>query len=145
MAFSGTYRGTRFRSLLELSAIRSLEAEGLVLGSTMLYEHTRIPYGKGRKREYIVDLTIPGRRELVEVKPTSRVNAPRNRNKRIHAEAWCLHRGWTYRFITDSELRSRGLLLTLVEAASIPEVGLDGRALRRLRRRPKRTRRKASR
>lgn len=132
MAYSGIYRGTRFRSLLELSAMRMLEGEGHVLGTTMLYEATRIPYGRGLRRTYVVDLTIPQTRRLIEVKPESRVKGRRNVSKRIAAEAWAKREGWTYELITDRDVRASGSLLTLAEAARIPEVGLDGRALKAL-------------
>jgi hypothetical protein len=141
MAYSGTYRGIRFRSLLELSAIRLLEQEGHELGTTMLYEATRIPYGRGLRRHYVVDLTLPQTRRLIEVKPESRVNARRNVAKRRAAEAWAHAEGWTYEFITDRQLRDSGSLITLAEAAGIAEVGLDGRARKALGRKRRRKRR----
>lgn len=134
MAFSGTYRGTRFRSLLELSVIRNLEAEGLSLGSTMLYEATRIPYGREGRRTYVVDLTLPQTKTLIEVKPSSRASNKNNTAKRKAAERWCLENGWTYLIVTEEELRQCGEVLTLDEAAKIPEVGLNERAARALRR-----------
>lgn len=134
MAFSGTYRGVRFRSLLELSVIRQLEADGLVLGATMLYEATRVPYGKTRVRTYIVDLTLPQTKTLVEVKPSSRAENRNNRAKRTGAEKWCLDNGWTYVIVTEEELAQCGDLLSLEAAAKIPEVQLNERALRALRR-----------
>lgn len=133
MAFSGTYRGLiRFRSLLELSVIRLLEEDGLILGSTMLYEATRIPYGRKRKRTYVVDLTFPQTKALIEVKPSSRVNGRRNVTKRLAAEAWAIEHGWTYEIMTERHVRERGVLLTLRDIPSIPEVILDGRSQRRL-------------
>lgn len=137
MAFSGTYRGVRFRSLLELSAIRWLEEKGYELGTTMLYEATRIPYGRGLKRTYVVDLTLPQIKRLIEIKPVSRLNGKRNVSKRNAAEDWAHANGWTYQFVTDHLLRTSGALLTLQEAAMIPEVGLDGRARKALSRKRK--------
>lgn len=132
MAYSGTYRGVRFRSLLELSAIRWLEREGNQLGTTMLYEATRIPYGRGLKRTYVVDLTLPQTRRLIEVKPESRASGRVNLMKQRAAAAWAGANGWTYEVLTDRDLRFLDSLLTLREAAGIPEVGLDGRALKAL-------------
>ena len=133
MSYSGEYRGmVRFRSLLELSLLRHLEDEGLILGSTMLYESTRIPYGKTRKRTYVVDLTLPQTRTLVEVKPSSRVGNRRNVSKRLAAEQWAEENGWSYVIVTEREIRECGRLLTLKEAAAVPGVQLDARALRRL-------------
>lgn len=134
MAYSGTYKGVTFRSLLELSVIRHLEAEGLVLGATMLYEATRVPYGKTKVRTYVVDLTLPESRTLVEVKPSSRAGNRRNRSKREGAEEWCRANGWTYVIVTEEELRQCGDAVTLEQAATIPEVRLNERALRALRR-----------
>jgi len=139
MAFSGTYRGIRFRSLLELSLVRQLEDEGLVLGSTMLYEATRVPYGKTRKRTYVVDLTLPQTRTLVEVKPSSRVSGRRNVEKRRAAEAWCLENEWTYVIVTEREIRECGRLLTLKEASIIPGISWDGKAKRKIGRSKRRT------
>lgn len=138
MAYSGEYKGIRFRSILELSVIRHLEEEGLVLGTTMLYEATRVPYGKKRIRTYIVDLTIPQTRTLVEIKPSSRADNKNNRAKREGAEAWCKANGWTYVIITEEELGQCGRLLLLEDAAKIPEVQLNERARRALRRKERR-------
>lgn len=143
MAYSGTYKGIRFRSLLELSVIRHLEDEGLVLGSTMLYEATTVPYGKRRMRNYIVDLTLPQTRTLVEIKPSSRADNRNNRAKRDGAEAWCMANGWTYVIVTEEELAQCGRVILLEDAARIPEVQLNERALRALRRK-ERKRRKPS-
>lgn len=142
MAYSGTYRGVRFRSLLELSVIRHLEDEGLVLGTTMLYEATRVPYGKRKVRTYIVDLTIPQTRTLVEVKPSSRADNRNNRAKREGAEAWCRANGWTYVIVTEEELLQCGRIILLEDAAKIPEVQLNERALRALRRKERRRRKR---
>lgn len=132
MAFSGVYHGVRFRSLLELSVIRNLEDSGLVLGSTMLYEETRVPYGKTRKRTYVIDLTLPQTRTLIEVKPTSRVSGRRNVAKRLGAEEWARENGWTYVIITEREVRECGQLLTLKDAALIDGIQWDQRAKRRI-------------
>ncbi len=142
MSYSGTYRGHTFRSILELSVIRHLEEQGLVLGSTMLYEATKVPYGKRRIRNYIVDLTIPDLKTLVEVKPSSRADNKNNRAKREGAEVWCRANGWSYVIVTEEELGACGHLLTLEEAATIPEVRLNERALRALRRKQRRKARK---
>ena len=145
MAYSGTYKGIKFRSLLELSVIRHLEQEGLVLGSTMLYEATRVPYGKTRVRTYIVDLTLPQTKTLVEVKPSSRADNRNNLAKRKGAEKWCQENGWTYVIVTEEELRQCGDIISLDAAAEIPEVKLNERALRALRRKQARAVRKKKR
>lgn len=145
MSYSGTYRGIRFRSILELSVIRHLESEGLVLGKDMLYETTTVPYGKKKIRNYIVDLTIPEHRLLIEIKPSSRADNRNNLSKREGAERWCAANGWTYLIVTEEELAQCGELLTLESAAKIPEVGLGERSMRALRRKESRKRRKEKR
>ncbi len=147
MAYSGRYTNLAgntclFRSLLELSVIRNLEENGLVLGTTMLYEATRIPYGKTKVRTYVVDLTLPESRTLLEVKPSSRVDNKNNRAKRKGAEAWCLANGWTYVIVTEEELRQAGHTITLEEAAKLEHVVLNERALRANRRKMARRKRK---
>lgn len=138
MAFSGTYKGVRFRSLLELSVIKHFESEGLVIGDTMLYEVTRIPYGKTRIRNYVVDLTFPNDKLLVEVKPLSRADNRNTRTKREAAESWAKTNGWTYVLITEEELRRCGQVLTLDEVSQMKDVELGVRAMRTVRRREKR-------
>lgn len=132
MAFSGTYRGVRFRSLLELATIRNLEAAGLELGTTMLYESTRIPYGKDGQRTYLVDLTLPQMRKLVEVKPSSRIGNRNNRAKRLAAERWCAENGWEYLIVTEEELERLGGTITLEEAVATDGVTMNPRAVKSL-------------
>lgn len=100
----------------------------------MLYEVTKIPYGKTRIRNYIVDLTLPLAKILIEVKPSSRAENKNNRAKRAAAEAWCKERGWTYVIITEEELVQCGQILRLDEVTSVTEVVLGERAQRALRR-----------
>jgi predicted HTH domain antitoxin len=134
MSYSGMYKGTRFRSILELSVIRQLEKDGLILGETMLYESTTVPYGKTKIRNYVVDLTLPEMKLLIEIKPVSRADNKNNRSKRYGAESWCKENGWEYIIITEEELDACGERLTLEQASKISDVQLNERALRALRR-----------
>lgn len=128
---------------MELSVIRNLEGEGLVLGTTMLYEVTRIPYGRDGRRTYLVDLTLPQMKTLVEVKPSSRADNRNNRAKRIAAEKWCAANGWTYLIVTEQELAAAGETLTLETASNVAGVMMNERALKVLKRnRAKRERKK---
>lgn len=146
MAYSGTYRGKfRFRSLLELAAMRHLERSGYVLGETALYEAVKIPYGRTRIRNYIVDFSLPELMTLVEIKPLSRADNRNNRAKRLAAEAWCEERGWSYVIVTEEELHACGELITLEEASKLDEVRLGERSLRALRRKEARKKRKLAR
>lgn len=143
MSFSGTYKGCQFRSLLELSVIKELESSGLELGSTMLYEHTRITYGKTKVRTYVVDLTIPSLKLLVEVKPESKVNNRTNSMKRSAAERWCTANGWRYTMVTDSDLKTvKAKIFTVVEASALEDVQLGAKGLRTVRRFKRREQRK---
>lgn len=137
MAYSGTYKSIRFRSLLELSMMVHLEGEGLVLGKDVLYENVKISYGK-KPRTYIVDFSWPESKTLIEIKPASRADNRNNRLKRKAAEEWCLANGWTYVIVTEEELRSVGKVITLEETATMPDVKLNERAGRALRRKKKR-------
>lgn len=146
MAYSGVYRGKfRFRSLLELGAMRHFEKEGYVLGESALYETVRIPYGKLRIRNYIVDFSFPDLKTLVEIKPLSRADNRNNRAKRLAAEAWCSANGWTYVIVTEEELNSCGAIITLEEASKLDEVRLGERSMRALRRKQARKERNARR
>lgn len=138
MAYSGKYKGIRFRSLLELSTIIYFEKEGLVIGDDFTYETVKIPYGKTKIRNYIVDLAFPKERMLVEVKPESRAENKRNYAKRLAAEAWAKQNGWDYVIITDEILRSCDAVITLEQSATIDGVELNPRALRALRRKENR-------
>lgn len=100
----------------------------------MLYETVRVPYGKTKVRTYIVDLSLPQTKTLVEVKPSSRAENRNNTAKRIGAEKWCAENGWSYVIVTEQELEQCGEIIRLDEAALIPEVQLNERARRALRR-----------
>jgi len=142
LSYGGTYKGTRFRSLLELSVILHLEGQGLTLGSTMLYEAHRVPYGRQANRTYIVDLSLPERRQLIEVKPLSRVLSPNNWAKRKAAQAWALANGCEYLVVTERELQLVGAqLVSLDEASRMPGVVLGEKAARAMRRKMRRAKR----
>ncbi len=143
MAYSGVYKKIKFRSLLELSVIKHLEDQGLVLGETMLYESTIVPYGKTKIRNYIVDLTLIDSKTLVEIKPAARAENKNNSAKRKGAEVWCRDNGWSYVIVTEEELDRCGVRITLEQAALIPDVQLNERALRANRRKAALRKRKA--
>ncbi len=142
MSFSGKWHGTTFRSLLELSLMHHLVAEGFTLGSTILYEEHRIPYGRDGRRTYVVDLSLPEHRIMIEVKPESRVLNRNNWTKRKAALAWAEQHGWEYLVITEREIGSMARVLLLEEAAEIPGVILNERAQRALRRKMNRRKRR---
>lgn len=133
MSYSGNYKEIRFRSILELSVIRHFEKQGFILGKDMFYESVAIQYGKKKIRNYIVDLSFPKDKLLVEIKPSSRADNKNNKIKREAAEKWCSENSWTYVIITEEELKQCDEILTLVEAAKINDVKLGERSKRALR------------
>lgn len=139
MAYSGKYKGTTFRSLLELSAMMYFEAEGYEFE----YETVKIPYGKTRTRTYIVDLAFRDHKMLVEVKPERRADNKRNLSKRKAAEEWCQQNGWQYVILTDEILRDCAQVITLEQAGQMQDVVLNERAKRALRRKEARKKRKS--
>lgn len=138
MAYGGRYRGMKFRSLLELSLILQFEDEGLTLGTDVLYEAVRIPYGNvrrktGKRRNYVVDFLVPSKKWLIEVKPTHRVETRYFKQKRRAAQDYAVREGLTYVIVTEDALK--GHILTLTEAERIyggPDLSWDRRAWRAL-------------
>ena len=119
-----------------------VEDEGLVMGSTVLYESHRVPYGRDGRRHYVVDFALPDRRTLIEVKPLHRTQTTTNRAKRAGAEKWCRENGWSYVIVTEKEISAVGRIISLEEAAKMPGVVLGERAARALRRKMNRKARK---
>ena len=119
-----------------------LEGEGLVVGEHVLYEVIRVPYGKEGRRTYVVDFALPDRRQLIEVKPTSRVMNRNNWAKRKAAQDWAKKNDWEYLVVTEQEISAVGKIPTLEEAATISGVELNERASRALRRKMARKDRK---
>ena len=146
MAYGGRYKGMKFRSLLELSLLIQFEGDGLVLGTDVLYEAVKIPYGNvrkklGRKRNYIVDFLVPSRKWLIEVKPTHRVETKYFKAKRRAAQDYAVSHDLAYIIVTEDALK--GHVLTLAEAERVyggPQLSWDRRAWRALSRKKKRKR-----
>lgn len=114
--------------------IKHLESEGLAIGDSLLYEAMKIPYGKTKIRNYIVDLTLPHLKVIAEIKPSARAENRNNTAKRVAAEKWASENGWQYLIITEQELQQCGVVLTLEQVATFDDVKLNERALRALRR-----------
>lgn len=81
------------------------------------YEAVSIPYvsnvRSGRLRRYLPDFVVEftdGRRALVEVKPSKRLNRPVVKKKLEAAREWCRAHGASLEVITEVELRGMGLL-----------------------------------
>ena len=135
MSYKGKWNGTTFRSLLELSFMRHMvEDHGFTLGTTMLYEEHRIRYGRDGKRTYVVDFSLPDRKQMIEIKPSSRAMNRNNLAKRRAAQKWCRENGWEYFVVTEKEIYVTTHLISLEEAGGMHGVVLNDRARRALRR-----------
>lgn len=119
-----------------------LEGEGLTLGSSVLYEAIRVPYGREGRRTYVVDFALPERKQMIEVKPEHRVLNRNNWAKRKAAQEWAEKNGWEYLVVTEREISAVQRIPTLEEAAQIVGVELNPRATRALRRKMNRKGRK---
>lgn len=134
-AFGGRYKGTRFRSLLELSFMLGAERDGLVLGKTLLYEVVRVPYGKGRT--YIIDFYLPEEKLLVEVKPRVRTGSKTAKRKFAAAQDHARKNGLSFVVVTEDEIPE---ILTLEQAGKLDGIEWGVRAQRRQRQMQRRKR-----
>jgi len=67
------------------------------------FEVTRIPYiEEGETRNYIVDFTDNVGKRLIEIKPDSEKDKPRNILKRNAAILWCSENGFEYVIIDEN-------------------------------------------
>lgn len=127
-SYGGKYKGTRFRSLLELSVMREAENDGFVLGVDVLYETVKVKYGKGRT--YIVDFHFVSEQLIVEVKPSSRTKSSTFKRKCAAAMNYADEHGLTFVVITEKEIKD---VLTLEEASKIDDIEWGVRAKRKMR------------
>lgn len=96
-----------YESLIERDFIYLLEFEQDVIWYaeqplTISYQHNE------KELSYTPDFHVlwGGRDVLVECKPQEFAESDRNQLKFKAAQAWCAARGWTFRVITDVQLRS---------------------------------------
>lgn len=85
--------------------------------ATYQYEGVCIQYLSNRKtgkmRKYYPDFLVEyvdGRKRLVEIKPSKRVDQVHVQKKLVAAEAWCREHDVTLEVLTEVGLRSMGLL-----------------------------------
>ena len=105
----------RYRSGWELQYMQYLDVDTTVLA--YVYEPFKLPYvsntRSGRLRGYIPDLLVTrtdGRRELVEIKPSRKVNHVTVQKKLKAAQIWCNLNGVALVVITEIQLKGLGLL-----------------------------------
>lgn len=104
-----------YRSGWELLFMQHLDADPTV--ASYQYEGACILYLSNRKtgkmRKYYPDFLVEhvdGRKRLVEIKPSKRVDQARVQKKLVAAEAGCREHGVTLEVLTEVGLRSMGLL-----------------------------------
>lgn len=130
MSVRGTYKGVRFRSLMELSFMLMKEREGRVVGDTLQYEIIRIKYRlspKGRERTYVVDFFDAVTLVAYEVKPRRRRNTKTNLAKARAAEETLLAEGIEYRIVDEGSIPP----LSRRDAEKIPGVVITRRRRRK--------------
>jgi hypothetical protein len=125
-------RMVAFESLIERDYLYLLDYEPQVerfeeQPLTVEYQHD------GKVLHYTPDfhLVETGRDVLVECKPLAFVDKDENQRKFVAARAWCANRGWTFRIVTDQDVRA-GFRLENVKlltryARHIVEPGTRGR------------------
>lgn len=113
---TGVYKSTKtgaeikYRSGWELSYAQWLDANPDV--KTYLYEGVVIAYVNNvRSRElsrYYPDFFVEyvdGHKELIEIKPKSRVDQKKVQKKATAAQQWCSDHGAVYRILTETDLK----------------------------------------
>lgn len=96
-----------YESLIERDLIYLLEFEPDV--TWYAEQPLTIPFRyRGKERGYTPDFHIlqAGGDVIVECKPQELAESDENRPKFGAARAWCAARGWTFRVVTDRQLRS---------------------------------------
>lgn len=122
MSYKGTYKGNKFRSLMELSFMLLKESEGHIIGETLLYEKLSVYYkiGKnGRDRKYIIDFYDEKNKIAYEVKPASRVNNRINVAKAKAAREHLKKCDIIYKIVCEADIKK---LITYKEAKLIKDV-----------------------
>ena len=116
----GTYVSTKtglsmkYRSGWELSYMKFLDNNDAVV--TYQYESIKIPYVSNKKtgkvRRYIPDLLVEysDRCEMVEIKPSRRVDQVKNKKKFEAAREYCRINNISFVVVTEIELKALGLM-----------------------------------
>lgn len=103
-----------FRSGWEQAYMIWLDENSDVL--TYSYEKTIIEYTSnirtGKRRKYYPDFLVQyaDRVEMVEIKPSKRVMQAKVQKKLAAAVGWCEANGYTFRVLTEKELKPMGLI-----------------------------------
>jgi len=97
-----------YRSGYELAVYEALEKFEEVVSYGV--EKVAVPYFfEGTPHQYFPDIIITfadGHTEIWEVKPFSQTTIPRNDAKWIACESYCTQRGWDFKIITESAIKT---------------------------------------
>lgn len=124
-AVSGTYKGIRFRSLLELSFMKHLERQGIDVKGVE-YETLSVPYEGGN---YAPDFYVPAKKTVYEVKHSSALRDEKNLQKFAAATAYFAERGMQYSVVTEKHFTR----YTVRRAKKDPHVVLNETSLKHFR------------
>lgn len=122
-----TGRMVWFESFLERDFIYWLEFEPSVITFaeqpfTLEYPHL------GKTRRYTPDFHVryaPKRDVLVECKPTAFVETEENQLKFRAAEAWCAEQGWSFRVVTEADVRQEPRLANIKLLVRYARLGIS--------------------
>ena len=101
--WKGWYKGRFFRSLLELSFMVNYLDKNNLQYSSGEQPWYRIKYvdSSGVKRSYSADFVVGN--QLIEIKPSKRINDPVNILKKGAAVEWCCKNGYVYSIKTERD------------------------------------------
>ena len=83
------------------------------------YEKIAIPYVSnkrtGKLRNYYPDFMVEnsdGTKNIIEIKPSKKLSHVTVKKKVQAAEIWCSDHGFTYKILTEIELKDMGIILS---------------------------------
>lgn len=78
---------------------------------------------KNKPRKYTPDFYVErnSTRELIEVKPASKVNDPKNIIRFLAGAQYCKNKGYVFKVVTDEQIR-KGNLLSNIKLLGMPQL-----------------------
>ncbi len=120
----GKYKGHFFRSLLEYSFMKYLEASGHDINEDVLYEQIRIPIDVSHT--YCADFYVKSIRTLYEVKPSRLTSLKENVKKFAAAMTFCKQNNMSFRVVTEKDFHKYDFQIAQLD----PDVEFDVRTFR---------------
>jgi hypothetical protein len=117
----GYYKGLYFRSLLEYSFMKHLEAQGLNLHEDVEYETVRIPLDENHT--YCTDFYLPSQKKVYEIKPQRLTTTKINQKKFDIAKNYLLIQGIEFIVATENDFKK----IEFNEAAQDNDIVFDER------------------